>query len=99
MLQPDVRQIYLRVYRSSWHCGTQVSSFYYDHWCSTCLHRFLGKNIPGGFVPEEDEGYYLVNIQLPDASSLERTDQVARKIEKIINDTEGVAYSTMVVGL
>ncbi|MDZ7608565.1 MAG: multidrug efflux RND transporter permease subunit [Cyclobacteriaceae bacterium] len=58
----------------------------------------LGKNIPGGFVPEEDEGYYLVNIQLPDAASLERTDQVARKIEKIINDTEGVAYSTLVVG-
>ncbi|MFN3841611.1 MAG: efflux RND transporter permease subunit, partial [Cyclobacteriaceae bacterium] len=58
----------------------------------------LGKNIPGGFVPEEDEGYYLVNIQLPDAASLERTDQVARKIEKIIEDTEGVAYSTTVVG-
>lgn len=58
----------------------------------------LGRNIPGGFVPEEDEGYYLVNIQLPDAASMERTDEVAQKIEKIINETEGVAYSTMVVG-
>src|SRR6187549_2448363 len=58
----------------------------------------LGKFIPGGFVPEEDEGYYLVNIQLPDASSMERTDQIAKKIEKIINETDGVAYSTMVVG-
>ena len=58
----------------------------------------LGKNIPGGFVPEEDEGYYLVNIQLPDAASTERTDEVASKIEQIINNTEGVAYSTMVVG-
>jgi HAE1 family hydrophobic/amphiphilic exporter-1 len=58
----------------------------------------LGKFIPGGFVPEEDEGYYLVNIQLPDASSMERTDEIAKKIETIINETEGVAYSTMVVG-
>ena len=58
----------------------------------------LGKNIPGGFVPEEDEGYYLIHIQLPDAASMERTDQVASKIEKIINNTEGVAYSTIVVG-
>jgi HAE1 family hydrophobic/amphiphilic exporter-1 len=58
----------------------------------------LGRNIPGGFVPEEDEGYFLVNIQLPDAASMERTDEVASKIEKIINETDGVAYSTMVVG-
>ena len=33
--------------------------------------------VPGGFVPEEDQGYFLVNIQLPDAASLERTDHVA----------------------
>ena len=32
--------------------------------------------VPGGFVPEEDEGYFLVNVQLPDAASLERTDEV-----------------------
>src|SRR6478735_9083915 len=58
----------------------------------------LGKFIPGGFVPEEDEGYYLLNVQLPDAASMERTDEVAQKIEKIISETEGVAFSTMVVG-
>jgi HAE1 family hydrophobic/amphiphilic exporter-1 len=58
----------------------------------------LGKFIPGGFVPEEDEGYYLLNVQLPDAASMERTDEVAKKIEKIVNETEGVAFSTMVVG-
>jgi HAE1 family hydrophobic/amphiphilic exporter-1 len=58
----------------------------------------LGKFIPGGFVPEEDEGYYLLNVQLPDAASMERTDEVAKKIEKIISETKGVAFSTMVVG-
>src|SRR6187402_2070828 len=58
----------------------------------------LGKNIPGGFVPEEDEGYYLVNIQLPDASSMERTDQIAKKIEGILSQVEGIEYSTVVLG-
>jgi HAE1 family hydrophobic/amphiphilic exporter-1 len=58
----------------------------------------LGKRIPGGFVPEEDEGYFMVNVQLPDAASLERTDEVARKVEKIVSGTEGVGYTTVIVG-
>jgi HAE1 family hydrophobic/amphiphilic exporter-1 len=33
---------------------------------------FVGKRIPGGFMPEEDMGYLYVNIQLPDAASLQR---------------------------
>lgn len=59
---------------------------------------FIGKSIPGGFVPEEDEGYYLINVQLPDAASLERTDETAKRIEAILNKTEGVEYSTVVIG-
>ena len=62
------------------------------------LTALLGRNIPGGFVPEEDEGYFLINVQLPDAASLERTDEVATRIEEIINKTEGVQYSTVVMG-
>lgn len=59
---------------------------------------FLGKGIPGGFVPEEDEGYYLINVQLPDAASLERTDEVATKVEGILSQVEGIEYSTVVLG-
>lgn len=59
---------------------------------------FLGKGIPGGFVPEEDEGYYLVNVQLPDAASLERTDEVARKVETILQGQEEIEFSTVVLG-
>src|SRR5580765_8372648 len=40
--------------------------------------------IPGGFVPEEDQGYILVNAQLPDSASLERTDAVMKKGEAIM---------------
>lgn len=58
----------------------------------------LGKFITGGFLPEEDEGYYLINVQLPDAASLERTNQTAAALEKIIGETPGVAYSTVVIG-
>ncbi len=58
----------------------------------------LGKGIPGGFVPEEDEGYYLINVQLPDASSLERTDEVAKKVEALLGNIEEIQYSTMVLG-
>jgi len=58
----------------------------------------LGKGIPGGFVPEEDEGYYLINVQLPDAASLERTDEVAKKVEAILGKEESIQYSTVVLG-
>src|SRR6185295_8944984 len=53
------------------------------------------KQIPGGFVPEEDQGYLLVNAQLPDAASLERTDLVMRKAEAVLKQNEGVeGYNT-----
>jgi HAE1 family hydrophobic/amphiphilic exporter-1 len=50
----------------------------------------LVRNIPGGFVPEEDQGYILVNAQLPDAASLERTDAVMRKAEAILQKNEAI---------
>jgi HAE1 family hydrophobic/amphiphilic exporter-1 len=59
---------------------------------------FLGKMVPGGFMPEEDMGYLLVNIQLPDAASLQRTDVVAKKVEKIINKYDEVEYITTAAG-
>jgi len=54
--------------------------------------------VPGGFVPEEDQGYFLVNIQLPDASSLERTDEVVRQVEAILDDVPGIESVTAVGG-
>ncbi len=50
----------------------------------------LVKNIPGGFVPEEDQGYLMVNAQLPDAASLERTDAVMKKAEAVLSKNEGI---------
>ena len=50
----------------------------------------LLRTVPTGFAPTEDQGYLLVNVQLPDAASLERTDAVVRQIEKILLETPGV---------
>ncbi|PYR45145.1 MAG: hydrophobe/amphiphile efflux-1 family RND transporter [Acidobacteria bacterium] len=50
----------------------------------------LVRNIPGGFVPEEDQGYIMVNAQLPDAASLERTDAAMKKAEGILAKNEAI---------
>jgi HAE1 family hydrophobic/amphiphilic exporter-1 len=50
----------------------------------------LVRHIPGGFVPEEDQGYIMINAQLPDAASLERTDAAMRKAEAILEKHEAV---------
>ena len=59
---------------------------------------FLGKMIPGGFMPEEDMGYLMVNIQLPDAASLQRCDAVSRKVEEIIKKYDEVEFITTAAG-
>jgi HAE1 family hydrophobic/amphiphilic exporter-1 len=62
------------------------------------LTVFVMKQVPTGFVPEEDNGYFLVNVQLPDASSLQRTDEVCRRIEAILGETEGIDNYTTIAG-
>src|SRR5437660_3100868 len=59
---------------------------------------FFGKKLPSGFLPEEVQGYVYLALQLPDASSLERTDQVCHKIEDFLKQTPGVQYTTSVIG-
>jgi hydrophobic/amphiphilic exporter-1 (mainly G- bacteria), HAE1 family len=59
---------------------------------------FFGSKLPSGFMPEEDQGYVFVALQLPDAASLERTDKVCREIEDFLSKTPGVQYTTSVVG-
>jgi HAE1 family hydrophobic/amphiphilic exporter-1 len=58
----------------------------------------LGKKVPSSFLPDEDYGYFYLNVQLPDASSLQRTDAVCRKIEGILAQTKGVRYYNTVAG-
>jgi HAE1 family hydrophobic/amphiphilic exporter-1 len=59
---------------------------------------YLGGRLPSSFLPEEDQGYVFVALQLPNASSLERTSDAARKVEDVIMHTPGIAGCTSVIG-
>ncbi len=64
---------------------------------SFILIVLLGKFIPGGFVPEEDQGFLIVSLQLPDAASLQRTNVVLSKAEEIVGgfpEIESVATAS-----
>jgi HAE1 family hydrophobic/amphiphilic exporter-1 len=59
---------------------------------------WFGSKVPSSFLPDEDQGYVLINLQLPTAASLQRTDDVAAKIEKALANTPGVEHTTSIVG-
>ena len=60
---------------------------------------FQFRSAPTGFIPQQDLGYLITIIQLPPGASLARTDEVARKVTKIVLDTPGIAHAVPIVGL
>jgi hydrophobic/amphiphilic exporter-1 (mainly G- bacteria), HAE1 family len=59
---------------------------------------FFANRIPSSFLPDEDQGYAYVNVQLPNGASLERTTAVTADVEKILLNTPGVEHVTCFVG-
>ncbi len=53
---------------------------------------------PTGFIPQQDKGYLLVNVQLPDAASVDRTNQLMRKLDEIARGTPGVSHTLTASG-
>jgi multidrug efflux pump subunit AcrB len=53
---------------------------------------------PTGFVPQQDKGYLLLNVQLPDSASVERTERMMSRIEAVARNTPGVAHTVGVSG-
>jgi len=64
----------------------------------TLVSGLLGGRLPTGFVPDEDQGYLFVNVQLPDAASMERTDAVCKQVEAILEQTPGISDYNTVAG-
>jgi HAE1 family hydrophobic/amphiphilic exporter-1 len=60
---------------------------------------FLGRQLPSAFLPEEDQGYFYVQVQLPNAASIQRTSEVVRQVEGILKKTPGVRTYTAIIGL
>jgi HAE1 family hydrophobic/amphiphilic exporter-1 len=58
----------------------------------------IGAKLPTSFVPDEDVGYFYLNVQLPNAASLQRTEEVVAKIQKIAASVPGVESVTSVSG-
>jgi multidrug efflux pump len=60
---------------------------------------YLGfSTVPAGFIPEQDKGYVVVNAQLPDGASLERTEEVMARVTEIARNTPGVAHALSLPG-
>ncbi|MBK8972948.1 MAG: multidrug efflux RND transporter permease subunit [Hahellaceae bacterium] len=59
---------------------------------------FGAKALPGGFVPVEDKGVLILNVQLPDAASLSRTEKVMAKIQRILEEETAIESSTLLSG-
>ncbi|GAA4652496.1 multidrug efflux RND transporter permease subunit [Kistimonas scapharcae] len=59
---------------------------------------FLAKTVPTGFVPEEDQGFIFVDVQLPDASSVNRTEDVMHRITELMLQQKGVTDFISVSG-
>jgi len=64
----------------------------------TALAVLAGRHLPSSFLPEEDQGYQFVNVQLPNAASMPRTDAFCKKVEGILAQIPGVKYYTTVLG-
>src|SRR6202007_2487738 len=86
----------------------------YVHWSGALLRKgvlmvallvaavgagvFFAGRVPSSFLPDEDQGYLYVNMQLPNSASLERTSEAAGQVEKILAGIPGVEYTTSVIG-
>ncbi len=86
----------------------------YVNWCRHLIHKallaflmlavlavgagFFGSKLPQSFLPDEDQGYLFAGLQLPNASSLQRSSEASREVERIIMETPGVDYVSSVMG-
>lgn len=86
----------------------------YVHWSAILIRRsvisllllpgvtvaavVVGGKLPSSFLPEEDQGYMFVNVQLPKAASFNRTDEFCQRIEAILGQDPAIQYYTTVLG-
>jgi len=59
---------------------------------------FCTKHLPSSFLPDEDQGYFYVDMQLPNSASMGRTSAAAKQVEQVLAHTPGVQYTTSLIG-
>jgi len=65
----------------------------------TLLSGVLGKGLPTGFLPSEDVGYFYINVSLPQAASLQRTEAVMKRVEEVLAKAPGIEHYQTIAGL
>jgi HAE1 family hydrophobic/amphiphilic exporter-1 len=58
----------------------------------------LFQSLPSGFVPGEDQGYIMASVMLPDAASLQRTEEVMRKVEAVVGEIDAIENASAISG-
>jgi multidrug efflux pump subunit AcrB len=53
---------------------------------------------PSGFIPQQDKGYLILNVSLPDSAAVGRTQKIMARIDALVRDTPGVAHTVGVSG-
>lgn len=62
------------------------------------LTSWTYSQLPRGFIPSQDMGYFMINVQLPDAASMERTKKVMDQVEDIVFETPGIGHMSAMSG-
>src|SRR5262249_51800197 len=73
-------------------------------WGPKALHEKWGSldpanGLPAGYIPNQDQGRFYIAVQLPDAASLQRTQQVVNRIQKLVQPLGGIAHTTGIAGM
>jgi multidrug efflux pump len=63
------------------------------------LTFWIFEKAPTGFIPQQDQGRLIVNVQLPDSASVQRTIEVMAQVESIAHQIEGIAHTTTISGM
>jgi multidrug efflux pump len=77
--------------------GSIIVLFLYGGLLSLTYWEF--GRLPSGYIPAQDKGYLLIPVQLPDSASLERTQEVVERIDRICKETPGVAHTISSAGM
>src|SRR5205807_1340576 len=54
--------------------------------------------LPAGYIPNQDQGRFYIAVQMPDAASLQRTQKVINRIQKLVQPLRGVVHTTGIAG-
>jgi multidrug efflux pump len=62
------------------------------------LTYFGFRAVPGGFIPQQDQGYLVVNVELPEGASVQRTEKAMEEVARMCHETDGIGHTVQIAG-